>query len=89
MKIDPNRYIRGLIVIKKKLQDSKNLDQTISEISCGTHIPLIVVIVYAMRPDVIGETKELLARAESVKRFYKYTEIVPWEDTPKTERGDP
>jgi hypothetical protein len=87
MKIDPNRYLRTLSPCRDQILRSHDVERTLSEISSGTHVPMIAAVHYAMRPDVLGPTDALLAKARMLVEFYGYTEVAPWEDLRLTQGG--
>lgn len=80
MKLDPNHYRRSLDAVKDQLLESKDIMRTLSEVSCGTHVPLLALVTYAVRPDVLGPLPALLERAERLKSFYHYTDVASWDD---------
>lgn len=49
-------------------------------LSLGTHIPIVAVIAYAMRPEMGGPTEGLKRVLAAGLDCYKYDKVIPWSD---------
>ncbi len=78
MKLDPNKYRRPLDAIKDQIK--RDGFEKLADFSVATHIPLLAVVLYAMRAEVLGPSTELSAMAASLVEFYGYTEVKEWEE---------
>lgn len=79
--MDPNKYLNTLSTIKQRLiKNERDTERFINEFSVNSYVPLVAVMEYAMRPDVLGPLPWLVESNDRLKKFYGYTEIVPWKD---------
>ena len=78
MRLECGLYLKTLRSSHNKLLEKANVVgacQAATEFSCYSHVPLAAVIVYLLRPEVIGETVLLRDQLESVVKFNGYTEV--------------
>lgn len=79
MYLNTNLYFSSLEAIKPQLLDHKgDVCRRCTEMSIATHIPLLAVVLYAIKEEVLGPLPELLALKESLIKFYKYTKVEDW-----------
>lgn len=82
--INPGHYINALNPMRARLQRASELKMDMlrqcSAEAVATHVPIITVLLFALRPDVLGEVKEL---RECLGRRLKDSNsptIVEWSD---------
>lgn len=83
MRLDSNKYrvvldsVRPLIV---KPEGEPHMRCTM--VALATEVPLLSVVLYALRADVLGELPELRALVGVLIKFYRYTHVLAWSDEP-------
>ena len=80
MTLDPNKYVRRLVLFKDRIMKASDLGWMLSDIAQSNQIPVMAVVLYAMRDDVLGPTEELTLSSEAIKAFYEYDKVIPWAD---------
>lgn len=80
MKINPNKHRRILETLKPEILKAQDLHNRLSELAVFYHLPLLTLVLYAQRKDVVGPQSELDKMARYLVEFYKYEEPMPWED---------
>jgi len=83
MRINPNAFMVSLRLLRQGLVDAADKRQAITAASAASHVPLLAIALYAMRPDVCGAMPDIEDKAEKIRAFYKYDEVDPWDDLPK------
>ncbi len=83
MILNPNLYKDALDkrkdVIIRGIAEGPKYD-TLTLFSQGSHIPIVAVIAYAMRPDMGGPIPELQSVLDKALDCYKYAKVLPWTD---------
>lgn len=82
MKVDCRPYLKTLKTARDTLMKKCERQGTInaaSSLSCYTHIPLIVIVIFLMKEENIGLTEELSLSFENLVKFYGYDEIIPFD----------
>ncbi len=85
MILNPNLYRYALDQMKadiKKavLEEKSDKYHTVTMISITSHIPLAVILAYALRPDVVGPNPRIQALLTSTIAFYQYENLSNWDD---------
>ena len=79
MTLDPNKYIKRLALFKDKIKKSTDIGWDLSDIAQSNQIPVMAVVLYAMRTDVLGPIEELVLSSKVISNFYEYDKIIDWE----------
>lgn len=82
MKVDCRLYVKTLSSARDRLIDKCSREGALraaSSLSCYTHIPLIVVIMFLVKDENLGPTKDLTECLENLKNFYEYDQIIPFD----------
>ena len=70
MKLNPNIYRRGLEGLRPRIalavEHGQSLTRLASELSAATHIPVLAIIKFLLRADVVGENQGLLDNVGSL-----------------------
>lgn len=81
MKLDLNSYRTSLDKMLPQILDHKGRKHDrCSELSAVSGIPVLAMVLYALRPEVLGPSEELEKVALDLKAFYKYDEIKDWKE---------
>ncbi len=78
MKVDCNPYKNSLDKLLHMMKDKQDPSREIGFVSSASHIPAIVVCVY-MLTYVYPNHPDLKESYESIKKFYRYTEVVHFD----------
>ena len=78
---NPNVYRTNLNKMKESLQAPKKplLDE-ITDLSINSHVPIVAVLAFALRPDICGPRDDLSNLLHVCIKFYKLEGVEPWED---------
>jgi len=83
MNFNPNPYLSSLNKQKTNileiLQD-KDWERKITTFSLISHIPLLAVYAYIIRPEVGAPTAQVRIKIARVLDFYNYDSLLPWDD---------
>lgn len=81
MRLDSNKYRRTLNDVKPILLRTEETPETrCTMLALATEIPLLSVVLYALRSDVLGEDATLRHLATTLITFYRYTEVLDWTE---------
>ena len=80
MKLNPNSYRRTLDALKPRILESEDRIKLIGDMAVYSHVPLLAIVLFCMRAEVMGPTQELTAFQDRLISFYGYTMIKPWID---------
>ncbi len=80
MRIDPNNCRHTLEALKPRLIASEDTMKYISETCVFSHIPLLAMVLFAMRVDVLGPRPEFLVFRDTLISFYDYVDVPKWSD---------
>ena len=81
MRLNPNDFRTTLDAIGPELKSTRDTpERRCSEAAVNTHVPLLAVVLYALRPEVLGEVPRLRELAATLTKFYRYSVVVPWLD---------
>lgn len=81
MRLNPNDFRTTLNDVRLELISPRHPpERRCSEISVNTHVPLLAVVLYALRPDVLGEVPRLREMVTTLTKFYRYLDVSPWSD---------
>lgn len=79
MKLDPNNYRTSLDKMKAQLLEHRGRPHfRCVELAVVSGIPVLAVVLYALRPEVLGSISELMVAAVDLQAFYKYDVIEDW-----------
>lgn len=84
MILNPNLYKEALDkrkdTILQGIAEGGKYD-TLTVFSLGSHIPIVALLAYCLRPDVGGLNPDLLRILElNNNEVYRYESITPWDD---------
>lgn len=79
---NPNPFRRTLDTMKDRMLELPADERStgLTMLAIASHVPLIAVVGYALRADVLGELPELRRQQTSNLKFYHYDGIEQWED---------
>lgn len=79
MTLDPNRYRYTLdALLPTFLRDRETPHTCCIHIALASEVPLLAVVLYALRPEVLGEIPDLRRLVPVLTDFYHYTDVSPW-----------
>lgn len=79
--MNPNRYRRTLDAMKPAMmKPGVVLADHLGNLSQVSHVPIVVVMLYANRADVLGPRADLEATIAGLIAYYQYTNIDAWDD---------
>lgn len=82
MKIDCNPYKNSLDKLLHMMIDKQDPSRQVGFVSAASHIPAIVVCSY-MLAFIYPDHADLKDSYEALKKFYRYTEVKPFERNTK------
>jgi hypothetical protein len=81
MKLDLNSYRTSLDKMLPQILDHKGRrHDRCAELAAVSGIPVLAMVLYALRPEVLGRSEELEKVALDLQAFYKYDEIKDWKE---------
>jgi hypothetical protein len=80
LKLNPNTYRKALDAVRPRFYEHYgDPHKRCSELSAATDVPVLAVVLYAMRDDVLGPLEDLKQAVVALTKFYGYTEVTEWE----------
>jgi hypothetical protein len=82
MKVDCRPYFKTLKTARNNLIDKCNRQGALNaatSLSCYTHIPLIVIVIFLMQDNNLGPIEELNVSLKNLINFYGYDQIIPFD----------
>lgn len=80
MNLDPNHYRVALDGLRSQILDHRGHPHNrCSELSAVSGVPALAVVLYALRPDVVGPCEELQLAAINLHTFYEYDKVEEWK----------
>lgn len=83
MILNPNLYKESLDkqrnTVIRGLDDGPKYD-ILTLLSLGSHIPIVAVLLYALRSDVGGANTQIQQVLDFNMKCYKYEAVTPWFD---------